>query len=148
MTDDLRSTQSSADLRRRRCLEGEKPLSSVRRDDDGLEQFRMSHDTVDDSDDAEGSVAQEDGRRVVDATDTGRGISDDDLPHLFDRFYRADVSRSRATGGSGLGLSIARHLVEAHGGSINVASSLGTGSQFSIELPMDQPLVSAANQSR
>jgi two-component system sensor histidine kinase BaeS len=80
---------------------------------------------------------------MIEVTDTGSGVSEDDLPHLFDRFYRADMSRTRATGGSGLGLSIARHLVEAHGGSINVASCLGTGSHFSIELPMDEPLVSA-----
>jgi two-component system sensor histidine kinase BaeS len=80
---------------------------------------------------------------LIEVNDTGQGISGEDLPHLFDRFYRADMSRSRATGGSGLGLSIARHLVEAHGGSISVASALGTGSQFTIELPMDQPLVTA-----
>ena len=78
---------------------------------------------------------------VIEVNDTGTGISGDDLPHLFDRFYRADMSRSRATGGSGLGLSIARHLVEAHGGSISVVSEIGIGSQFTIELPMAQPLV-------
>jgi two-component system sensor histidine kinase BaeS len=78
---------------------------------------------------------------VIEVTDTGRGINEDDLPHLFDRFYRADMSRSRATGGSGLGLSIARHLVEAHGGSINVASTVGSGSRFSIELPNDHPVL-------
>jgi two-component system sensor histidine kinase BaeS len=80
---------------------------------------------------------------LIEVNDTGQGISDGDLPHLFDRFYRADMSRTRATGGSGLGLSIARHLVEAHGGSISVVSALGTGSQFTIQLPMDQPLVTA-----
>jgi two-component system sensor histidine kinase BaeS len=80
---------------------------------------------------------------LIEVNDSGRGISGEDLPHLFDRFYRADMSRSRATGGSGLGLSIARHLVEAHGGSISVASALGTGSHFTIELPMDQPLATA-----
>lgn len=89
---------------------------------------------------------------VIEVTDTGSGIQQVDLPHLFDRFYRADVSRSRATGGSGLGLSIVRHLVEAHGGSIIVASVVGKGTRFAIELPIspmlpnmpsDQPLVSS-----
>ncbi len=75
---------------------------------------------------------------MIEVTDTGLGITEEDLPHLFDRFYRADASRSRATGGSGLGLSIARHLVEAHGGSIAVVSTVGFGSQFSIELPMEK----------
>jgi len=71
----------------------------------------------------------------IDVADSGIGISADDLPHLFDRFFRADTSRSRSTGGSGLGLAVTRHLVEAHGGSIDVHSTLGSGSQFTIALP-------------
>ncbi len=82
----------------------------------------------------------------IDVSDTGPGISDSDLPHLFDRFYRADASRSRATGGSGLGLSIALHLVEAHGGSITVNSTVGIGSVFTIELPMDHTEHSAVDE--
>ncbi|HEY4332891.1 MAG TPA: ATP-binding protein, partial [Ilumatobacteraceae bacterium] len=73
---------------------------------------------------------------VIEVADTGTGISRDDLPHLFDRFFRADSSRSRATGGSGLGLAVTRHLVEAHDGTIDVRSALGRGSQFAIVLPL------------
>ena len=69
-------------------------------------------------------------------SDTGPGIAPDDLPRLFDRFYRADPSRSRETGGSGLGLTIARRLVEAHGGTIEVRSVVGEGSRFTIRLPL------------
>ncbi|MEV4051927.1 ATP-binding protein [Amycolatopsis sp. NPDC049688] len=67
--------------------------------------------------------------------DTGSGIAPEHLPHIFDRFYRADSSRSRTTGGSGLGLAIARHLVEAHGGSLTVTTIPGDGSSFTIRLP-------------
>ncbi|MBM7791409.1 sensor histidine kinase, partial [Tenggerimyces flavus] len=77
------------------------------------------------------------GRQVVwSVSDTGPGIGEEHLPHLFDRFYRADPSRSRATGGSGLGLAIVRHLVEAHGGQVEVASEVGRGSTFVIRLPV------------
>ena len=68
--------------------------------------------------------------------DDGAGIPPDDLPHVFDRFYRVDTSRTRATGGAGLGLTIAKQLVEAHGGSIRAESSLGAGSRFIFELPL------------
>ena len=67
--------------------------------------------------------------------DNGEGIAAEDLPHLFDRFYRADRSRSRATGGSGLGLTIAQQLVRAHGGDIGVESQAGRGSTFAFTLP-------------
>lgn len=78
-----------------------------------------------------------DGRQVVwSVSDTGPGIASEHLPHLFDRFYRADPSRSRATGGSGLGLAIVKHLVEAHGGQVEVASEVGRGSTFVIRLPV------------
>ena len=79
-------------------------------------------------------------RRVDDGynltvTDNGTGIADEHLPHLFDRFYRAEQSRSRSTGGSGLGLAITKHLAEAHGGRITVTSRLGSGSTFTIWIP-------------
>ena len=71
----------------------------------------------------------------VQVADTGPGIAPDELQRIFDRFYRADPSRSRSTGGTGLGLTIARRLVEAHGGSIEAESVVGQGSRFIIRLP-------------
>jgi two-component system sensor histidine kinase BaeS len=75
------------------------------------------------------------GQLVVDVVDTGTGIAPADLPKVFDRFWRADGSRSRATGGSGLGLAIARKLAEAHGGDIAVANRPGSGAVFTVRLP-------------
>jgi signal transduction histidine kinase len=72
----------------------------------------------------------------VSVQDTGTGIAAEDLPYVFERFYRADRSRSRATGGAGLGLAIARQLVEAHGGRIWVESTEGEGSTFTFALPI------------
>jgi signal transduction histidine kinase len=72
----------------------------------------------------------------VSVSDTGEGIPAEDLPHIFERFYRVDKSRARATGGSGLGLTIAKRLIEAHGGTIVVQSKLGEGSCFSFTLPV------------
>ena len=69
-------------------------------------------------------------------SDTGEGIPPERLPYIFERFYRADRSRSRATGGTGLGLSIAKQLVEAHGGRISVASQLGKGTTFTFTMPV------------
>jgi signal transduction histidine kinase len=69
-------------------------------------------------------------------SDTGEGIPAEDLPNIFERFYRVDRSRARATGGSGLGLTIAKRMVEAHGGKIEVQSELGKGSSFSFTLPI------------
>ncbi len=81
-------------------------------------------------------AARRDGDDVVlDVTDTGTGIAAEDLPHVFDRFWRAEKSRSRRTGGSGLGLPIVRHLAAAHGGTAEVASEPGAGSVFTLRLP-------------
>ncbi len=87
-----------------------------------------------------GSVRVEGKRRgefvEVAVTDTGEGIPAEDLPNIFERFYRVDKSRSRATGGHGLGLTIAKRLVEAHGGKIEVQSEIGKGSRFAFTLPV------------
>ncbi|MEU6476771.1 HAMP domain-containing sensor histidine kinase [Streptomyces sp. NPDC047017] len=72
---------------------------------------------------------------VLTVTDTGTGIAPEDLPHVFDRFWRAEKSRSRRTGGSGLGLAIVRHLIAAHGGTATATSQPGTGSVFTLRLP-------------
>ncbi len=72
----------------------------------------------------------------VHVADTGVGIPEDELERIFDRFYRVDRSRSRDTGGSGLGLSIARWIAEAHNGSIEVQSSAGAGTTFTVVLPL------------
>ena len=75
--------------------------------------------------------------RVV---DTGSGIASEDLPHLFDRFYRADRARVRSSGGSGLGLAIVQWIVDAHGGRIGIESRLGSGSTVTVWLPsVDAP---------
>jgi len=82
-------------------------------------------------------AAAEQGNWVeVSVSDTGEGIPPEDLPNIFERFYRVDKSRARVTGGSGLGLTIAKRLVEAHGGNITVESKLGKGSCFSFTLPI------------
>ena len=81
------------------------------------------------------SGTMSEGQATISVTDTGPGIAPDDLSRVFDRFYRADPSRARATGGSGLGLTIARRLVEAHGGTIEAESAVGEGSRFTIRLP-------------
>ena len=72
---------------------------------------------------------------LIDVADDGKGISPEDASHIFERFYRADTSRTRDTGGSGLGLAIVKSLVEQHGGSISVESELGRGSVFTVCLP-------------
>jgi signal transduction histidine kinase len=72
----------------------------------------------------------------VDISDTGEGIAPQHLPYVFERFYRADPSRARSTGGSGIGLAIVKQLVQAHGGDVFVESQLGNGSCFSFTLPV------------
>lgn len=80
-----------------------------------------------------------DGTVLVEVADTGSGIPAEDLPHVFDRFWRAEKSRSRRTGGSGLGLAIVRKLVEAHGGTVDATSVEGEGSTFVLRLPGTTP---------
>ena len=71
----------------------------------------------------------------ITVSDTGEGIRADDLPHIFERFYRGEKSRNRGTGGAGLGLAIARGIVQAHGGDIRVDSETGKGTQFTFNIP-------------
>lgn len=71
---------------------------------------------------------------TIEVSDNGPGISEEDLPRLFERFYRVEKSRNRNEGGSGLGLAIAKHFIEAHGQTINVRSTLGVGSTFTFSL--------------
>jgi signal transduction histidine kinase len=76
----------------------------------------------------------------ITVTDTGEGLAGEHLPHIFERFYRADPARDRAHGGSGIGLAIARALIMAHGGTITASSGgQGHGAQFSITLPASGP---------
>ena len=82
------------------------------------------------------SVEGRDGRAIIEVRDEGPGIAEEHRPHVFDRFYRVDKARSREFGGVGLGLSIARWAVEAHGGVIEVESEPGAGSTFRISLPI------------
>ena len=73
---------------------------------------------------------------ILKISDTGVGIPPEDVPHIFDRFYRVDKARSRETGGTGLGLSIVQQIVRLHAGSIDVQSQMGKGTTFTIELPI------------
>ena len=80
-----------------------------------------------------------DGKNVIlSVSDTGAGIAAEDLPKVFERFYRCDVARKSQTSGHGLGLSIARIIVTAHGGKLKVRSKLGVGTTFMVTLPMDK----------
>ncbi|MEU8299425.1 ATP-binding protein [Micromonospora sp. NPDC048909] len=75
----------------------------------------------------------------ISVTDQGIGIAPSDVDRIFERFYRADQARSRATGGTGLGLAIVKHIASNHGGRVDVASTLGGGSTFTIRLPARPP---------
>jgi two-component system phosphate regulon sensor histidine kinase PhoR len=82
------------------------------------------------------SLTTKDRNIVIDVRDTGIGIPEEHLTHIFERFYVVDKSRSRKLGGTGLGLSIVKHIVLAHRGKISVRSRLGEGTTFTIELPL------------
>jgi signal transduction histidine kinase len=74
--------------------------------------------------------------------DSGMGIEPEDLPRLFEMFYQANVSSRRARGGAGLGLAVAKAIVEAHGGVITVDSEIGQGTRFTIRMPLVEPVSS------
>ncbi|WP_059021071.1 ATP-binding protein [Mycobacterium sp. M26] len=92
------------------------------------------------------TVGAAEGSTVITVADTGEGIPAEHLPHLFERFYRVDPARGRAQGGSGIGLAIAKALVEAHDGRITVRSGgVGAGTVFTIELPLVPAPVATVN---
>lgn len=82
------------------------------------------------------SVHREEDNACLQVTDTGVGVPEESIPHLFERFYRVDKARARKSGGSGLGLSIVRNMVERNGGDIFVSSTLGEGSTFTVTFPI------------
>ncbi len=86
------------------------------------------------------TLSQDEDQVVLAVADTGIGIASDHLPRIFERFYRVDRARARATGGTGLGLSIVKHIVEVHGGQVNVQSALNQGSTFIVRLPVGNEL--------
>jgi two-component system sensor histidine kinase SenX3 len=82
-------------------------------------------------------LKQNDDIAEIAITDQGVGIAETDLDRIFERFYRVDSARSRDTGGTGLGLSIVKHVISNHGGDIHVWSAPGTGSTFTVQLPIN-----------
>lgn len=82
------------------------------------------------------TVERSEDEAVVEVADTGIGIPSRDVPRIFERFYRVDVARSRHTGGTGLGLAIVRHVMDRHGGRVEVRSELGKGSTFRLHFPL------------
>ena len=85
------------------------------------------------------SLHKDAGYAELTVRDTGIGIPEEDLPFIFDRFYRVDKARARAHGGSGLGLSIARWIVDVHKGTLTVDSKVGEGTTFTVRLPLRSP---------
>ena len=77
---------------------------------------------------------------IVKVNDNGEGITEENMPRLFQRFFRVDVSRSRSQGGSGLGLAIVKHIIDAHNENIYVQSTVGVGSEFSFTLKKSKVL--------
>jgi two-component system phosphate regulon sensor histidine kinase PhoR len=89
----------------------------------------------------EAAVRFDGARLIVSVSDNGIGIPAEDLPRIFERFYRVDKSRSREMGGTGLGLAIVKHVALVHGGSVEVSSTPGQGSTFLFILPSATPPV-------
>lgn len=102
--------------------------------------LNLFHNAVQHTDPAKGTImvtltSHNNNQSIISVKDNGPGISPDHLPHVFERFYRSDTSRTRKLGGSGLGLSISQSIVEVHGGKISVQSEVGNGSIFEVILP-------------
>lgn len=85
---------------------------------------------------------------LLEVSDSGIGIGADEIPHIFKRFWRAEKSRSRVTGGAGIGLAIVRQLVDVHGGTIDAESVVGRGSTFRVRLPGRQAPVEPHHWAR
>ena len=125
----------------RRWLLGSTEEATVMADADRLEvaldaliENAVNHTREPDT--IEVAIRRRDGRAAISVRDTGTGIPAPDLDHIFDRFARADPGRSRHTGGFGLGLSIVKAIVDAHGGEVHVTSAVGLGTTFEILLPL------------
>ncbi|MGH3138785.1 MAG: sensor histidine kinase [Gaiellales bacterium] len=125
------------------------PDATIEGDTDAIEQVLLNlisnavrHTSVGQAIDI--SVEAGDGIVALEVADSGEGIDPALLPTLFDRFTRADAARGRETGGTGLGLAICQAIVEAHGGTISVASTPGHGATFTVELPRTAEIVPAA----
>lgn len=106
--------------------------------------LNLFHNAVQHTDTAAGSIhlslQAEGNQALLSVRDNGYGIPGEHLPHIFDRFYRSDSSRTRKYGGSGLGLSITKSIVEAHHGKISVNSTVGEGTTFTVSLPCEEGL--------
>jgi signal transduction histidine kinase len=85
------------------------------------------------------TLSQDPGGCLLQVADSGEGIAPEHLPHLFERFYRADHARSRETGGTGLGLAICNWVASAHGGRLQIESEIGQGTTVSLWLPTTTP---------
>jgi signal transduction histidine kinase len=90
------------------------------------------------------SLQKREGQVGLSVSDTGLGISKEDLEHIFERFYRVDKARTREKGGTGLGLSIVDWIVKAHGGYVEVQSEVGKGSTFTVWLPVSNSIRTGA----
>jgi two-component system sensor histidine kinase ResE len=80
--------------------------------------------------------------------DTGSGIPEEDLPFIFERFYKADKARTRGQAGTGLGLAIVKHIVNSHGGNVTVTSKVGEGTTFVVQLPIGTPTEAAGESEK
>lgn len=122
--------------------ESEKPGADEMNSDGNIHRlrdvFRRKGERGEKVEKPEGSRDCRDGWVQVTVEDSGEGIPEEELEHIFDRFYRVDKARERESGGTGLGLAIAKEFIQAHGGDIQVTSKLGEGSCFKIQLPMKQ----------
>jgi two-component system phosphate regulon sensor histidine kinase PhoR len=119
----------------------EEPVPAVPGDADGIERLVLNLlDNALKYNQPGGRVtlclSQQDQHAVLEVSDTGIGVPPDALPRIFERFYRVDKGRSRDEGGTGLGLAIVKHVVQAHGGQVDVESRMGQGTTFRVKLPL------------